>query len=200
MSRSGSYKLVGLCPSDLHNKGYFCEAAFKVHGSSGLHYILLEVTTRKKLTFEVFKNKKFQENSLIQVRKAVRDVCKVYGIAAALEFSESESFPDQQELWGAADVSMLLLDKSTGQPHFSFMVQFRNCMMHQLHTEMALQVKLCTKHNYQFMCNLDLDIITQKFSVMFAIFLQNDNLQQEGYCSRTVLSTLVGEKHLADGL
>ena len=97
---------------------------------------------------------------------------------------------------GASDVSMLLLDKSTGQPHFSFMVQFRNCMMHQLHTEMALQVKLGTKHNYQFMCNLDLEIIMQKFSVIFSIFLQNDHLQQGGYCSGTVLSTLVGEKDL----
>lgn len=43
MARSVSYRWVGLCPGDLHNKGYFCEAAFKVHGSSGLHYILLEV-------------------------------------------------------------------------------------------------------------------------------------------------------------
>ena len=85
MSRSGSYKWVGLCPGDLHNKGYFCEAAFKVHGSSGLHYILLEVMKRKRLTTEVFKNKKFQENNLVQVREAVRDVCKSYGIAAALD-------------------------------------------------------------------------------------------------------------------
>ena len=43
MARSVSYRWVGLCPGDLHNKGYFCEAAFKVHGSFGLHYILLEV-------------------------------------------------------------------------------------------------------------------------------------------------------------
>ena len=111
MSRSDSYKWVGLCPGDLHNKGYFCEAAFKVHGSSGLPYILLEVMKRKKLTSEVFKNEKFQENNLIQVREAIRDVCKACGIAAALEFLESESFPVQQELRGAADVSTLLLDK-----------------------------------------------------------------------------------------
>ena len=65
MSRSGSYRWVGLCPGDLHNKGYVCEAAFKVHGSSGLHYILLEVMKRKKLTTEVFKNKKFQGNNPI---------------------------------------------------------------------------------------------------------------------------------------
>ena len=88
MSRSGSYQWVGICPGDLHNKGYFCEAAFKVHGSSGLHYILLEVMKRKRLATEVFKNKKFQANNLVQVREAVRDVCKSYGIAAALQFSE----------------------------------------------------------------------------------------------------------------
>ena len=85
MSRSGSYKWVGLCPSDLHINFYFCEATFKVHGSSGLHYILLEAMKRKKLTFEVFKNKRFQENNLIQVRETIPDVCKAYGIAAALK-------------------------------------------------------------------------------------------------------------------
>ena len=31
---------------------------------------------REKLTSKVFKNKKFQENNLIQVREAIRDVCK----------------------------------------------------------------------------------------------------------------------------
>ena len=104
MSRSGSYQWVGFCPGDLHNKaGYFCEAAFIVHGSSGLHYIVLEVMKRKRLTTEVFKNKKFQENNLVQEREAVRDVCKSYGIAAALEFSESDSFPSQQELRGVED-------------------------------------------------------------------------------------------------
>jgi len=111
MSRSGSYRWVGLCPGDLHNKGYFCEAAFKVHGSSGLHYILLEVMKRKKLTTEVFKKKKFQESNLIQVREAIRDLCEAYGKAAALEFSESDLFPSQQELQVAEDESVLLLDK-----------------------------------------------------------------------------------------
>ena len=92
-------------------KATFVKQHSKSKGSSGLHYILLEVMKRKKLTSEVFKNKKFQENNLIQVSEAIRDVCKAYGIAAALEFSESESFPVQQELRGAADVSTLLLDK-----------------------------------------------------------------------------------------
>ena len=66
---------------------------------------------RTKFTSEVFKNKKFQENNLIQVREAIRDVSKAYGIAATLEFSEGESFLVQQELRGAVDVSMLLFDK-----------------------------------------------------------------------------------------
>lgn len=66
---------------------------------------------RKKLTTEVFKNKKFQENNLIQVREAVCDVCKAYGIAAALEFSESSSISSQQELQGVTDACFLLLDK-----------------------------------------------------------------------------------------
>ena len=39
-----------------------------------------------------------------------------------------------------------------------------------------------------------LEIITQKFSVMLSIFLQNGPLQQEGYCGRTVLS--VGKKDM----
>ena len=111
LSRSGSYQWVGLCPGDLHNKGYFCEAAFKVLGSSGLPYVLLEVIKRKKLTTEAFKDKKFQESNLIQVREAICDVCEAYGIAAALEFSKSDLFPSQQELQVAEDESVLLLDK-----------------------------------------------------------------------------------------
>ena len=92
MSRSDSYKCVGLCPGDLHNKGYFCEAAFKVHGSSGLHYILLEVMKRKKLTSEVFKNKKFQQNNLIQVREAIRDVCKAMVLLQLWNFQRVSHF------------------------------------------------------------------------------------------------------------
>lgn len=36
-------------------------------------------------------------------------------------------------------------------------------MMHQLHMVMAMREKLCTKHNYQFMHNLDSEIITEAF-------------------------------------
>lgn len=63
MSRSAAYQWVGLCPGDLHNKGYFCEATFTVRGSSGLHYILLEAMKWKKLSTEIFKKKKFQEKT-----------------------------------------------------------------------------------------------------------------------------------------
>ena len=127
MSRSRSYKWVGLCPGDLHNKGYFCEAAFKVHGSSGLHYILLEVMKRKRLTIEVFKNKKFQENNLVQVREAICDVCKSYGIAAALGFLESDSFPSQQELRSVEDASALLL------------VKFKDCISESSEADVAFR-------------------------------------------------------------
>ena len=90
----------------------------------------------------------------------------------------------------------MMFISNTSQPHFLFIIQFRKCMMHQPHTEMALHVKLCTKHNYQFMRNLDLEIFTQKLLVMFSISLQNGHLPQEGYCSRTVLSTLVEKKDM----
>ena len=83
---------------DMHNKGHFCEACFKEHGQSGLHYIVLQVLKRKKLTTEAFKSKKFQENFLTQVREAIRDVCFAYCIAAFLEFRETAHFPSNSEL------------------------------------------------------------------------------------------------------
>ena len=93
MSRSASHHWVGICPGDLHNKGYFCEAVFKVHGPSGFHCLLAEVLKRKSLTAAVFKKKKFQEYNLVKVREAIRDCCRAYGLAAALAFIDSESFP-----------------------------------------------------------------------------------------------------------
>lgn len=160
MSRSGSYQWAGHCPGDLYSKGYFCEAAFKVHGSSGLHSILLEVMKRRRLATEFFKNKNFQENNLVQVREAVRDVCKSYGIAAALVFAESDSFPSQQELRGVEDVSALPLENlrigsqnhpkqmlhfNIGQLHFLSMVQFRSYMMLQQFMVMAMRVNCVPK-------------------------------------------------------
>jgi hypothetical protein len=99
---SSVYKIsmVGICPGDLHNKGYYCEAVFKVHESNGLHYILLEVMKRKKLIVNAFKKNKFQDGNLLHIREAIRDVCKAYGLAAVLEFLESSYFPPESELIG----------------------------------------------------------------------------------------------------
>ena len=89
---------MGTCPGDLQNKGYFCEAAFKVHGSSGLHYLLVHVLHRKQLTAEVFKDKKFNDYNLEVVREGIRDGCCSYGSAAVFEFMDSNNFPTAQEL------------------------------------------------------------------------------------------------------
>ena len=98
MARSCSYSWVGIVVGDLHNKGYFIEACFKQHGKSGLHYIVMEVMKRKKLTTEAFKGKKFLENFLSKVREAVRDCCKAYCMAAFVEFRKSGYFPSAHEL------------------------------------------------------------------------------------------------------
>ena len=98
MSHACAYSWIGICMGDMHNKGYFCEACFKEHGQSELHYIVLEVLKRKKLTTEAFKSKKFQENFLTQVREAIHDVCLAYCIAAFLEFRETAYFPSNSEL------------------------------------------------------------------------------------------------------
>ena len=98
MARSRSYDWVGITPGDLHNKGYFCEAVFKQHGASGMHYIVCNVMMRKKLTTEVFKRKKFEDNNLSLVREAVRDTCRAYGIAACIQFKDSSFYPSASEL------------------------------------------------------------------------------------------------------
>ncbi|XP_028396960.1 uncharacterized protein LOC114520826 [Dendronephthya gigantea] len=111
MSRSRSYQWVGLCPGDLHNKGYFCEMVYKVHGSSGFHYLLSEVLKRKRLTREVFKKKKFQENNLVKVREGINDACRAYGIAAALQFTGSNEFPSKEQLRNTGSTTTTLLSK-----------------------------------------------------------------------------------------
>ena len=64
---------------------------------------------RKKLTKDVFKKRKFQNNNLIQVCEAIRDGCMAYGIAAAIEYFESEWFPSEHELQSGRDHSCLIL-------------------------------------------------------------------------------------------
>ncbi len=108
MSRSCSHRWVGLCPGDLHNKGYFCEAVFKVHGSCGFHILLAEVLKRKRLTTEVFKKKKFNESNLTKVREAINDACFSYGLAAAIEFRSSNGFPTNEELKADKNGDLLL--------------------------------------------------------------------------------------------
>ena len=51
---------------------------------------------RPKLTKEAFKKKKFAEGNLSKIREAVRDCARAYGLAAVMEFKESEFYPDKQ--------------------------------------------------------------------------------------------------------
>ena len=48
---------------------------------------------RAKLTTEAFKKKKFSEGNLDRIREAVRDGARSYGLAAILEFKNSDLFP-----------------------------------------------------------------------------------------------------------
>ena len=98
MSRSSAFNWVGPVSGDLHNKGCFCEAIFKTHGSSGLHYMIINVLDCKNLTSEVFKERKFNEDNLTKIREAMKDVSMSYGIAETLEFKESQKFPNASEL------------------------------------------------------------------------------------------------------
>ena len=106
--RSGLHRWVGLCPGDLHNKGYFCEAVYKVHRSSGFHVILAEMMKRKRLTTEVFGRKEFNKSNLVKVREAINNACRSYGIAAALEFISSDSLFSKEELKADTDGLLLL--------------------------------------------------------------------------------------------
>ena len=105
MARSSSFNWEGIIPGDLHNKGYYCEAILKAHGTSGLHYIITNVMNRKKLTSEAFKDRKFNDDNLIKIHEAVRDVSRSYGIAAALEFRRSGYFPTPRDLSAALQES-----------------------------------------------------------------------------------------------
>ena len=53
---------------------------------------------RRKLTAEVFKDKKFNDDNLTRVREGIRDVCKSYGTATVYEFLKNSSFSSQAEL------------------------------------------------------------------------------------------------------
>ena len=96
MSRSSSHDWVGIIPGDLHTKGFLAEACFKEQGPGGFHYLVCKVLKRPKLTKEAFKKKKFAEGNLSKIREAVRDCARAYGLAAVMEFKESEFYPDKQ--------------------------------------------------------------------------------------------------------
>ena len=82
-------------------------------GSSGFHCILVEIMKRKRLNKDVFKKKKFDDNNLVRVREAIADKCRAYGIAAALEFISSDTFPSS-DLDKTESVEQLLLTKFRG--------------------------------------------------------------------------------------
>ena len=101
MAHSCSFRRARICVGDMHNKGYLCEACFKEHNKSGLHYIVHDVLKKKKLTSEVLKSRKFQQNFLLQIREANGDVCLGYCIAVCFQFLESVFFPSNSELAGS---------------------------------------------------------------------------------------------------
>jgi hypothetical protein len=98
MSRSSSHDWVGIIPGDMHTKGYLAEACFKEQGPGGFHYLVHKVLKRPKLTKEAFKKKKFAEGNLSRIREAVRDGARAYGLAAVMEFKESQLYPDPHML------------------------------------------------------------------------------------------------------
>lgn len=122
------------------------------------------------------------------MREAICDVCEAHGIAAALEFSKSDLFPSQQELQVAEDESVLLLDKfkdwitASSEADVAFQHRATAFLVYgpilQLHMDMAMHVKLCTRHSCQSMPNLDSGITTQTFSAMLSIYLLNGLWQQ----------------------
>ncbi len=94
MSRSGSHEWVGIIPGDMHTKGYLAEACFKEQDPGGFHYLVCKVLKRPKLTVESFKKKKFADGNLSRIREAVTDCARAYGLAAVMEFKQSEFYPD----------------------------------------------------------------------------------------------------------
>ena len=82
----------------MHAKGYLCEAAFKAHGSGGLHKLLSDVMKWSKLTKEAFKKRKFQDNNLNRIKAGVRDASQSYGMAAVMALERSSLFPSSDEL------------------------------------------------------------------------------------------------------
>ena len=49
---------------------------------------------RPKLTRDAFKKKKFDTGNLLRIKEAVYDCARSYGLAAVIEFCNSEFYPD----------------------------------------------------------------------------------------------------------
>ncbi|CAB4020812.1 BRCA1-associated RING domain 1 [Paramuricea clavata] len=132
ISRSTAYNLVGIIPGDLHTEGYFAESCFKEQGPGGFHYRIAKVLKRPKLTVEAFK-KKLAEGKLDQIRKAVRDGARAYGLAAVLEFKESELYPTE------AEMSQWL--RATGSHSKLLLEHFKLWLDHSISTSTAFKYR-----------------------------------------------------------
>ena len=117
ISRSDVHNWIGIIPGDLHTKGYFAEACFKEQGPDGFHYLVNKVLKRAKLTTEAFKKKKFSEGNLDWIREAVRDGARSYGLAAILEFKNSDLFPSVDDQKKCIE--------TTGSPTKVFLERFK---------------------------------------------------------------------------
>ena len=124
---------MGIIPGDLHTKGYFAESCFKEQGPGGFHYLIAKVLKRPKLTVESFKKKKFAEGNLDQIREAVRDGARAYGLAAVLEFKESELYPTE------AEMSQCL--RATGSHSKVFLEHFKLWLDHSISTSTAFKYR-----------------------------------------------------------
>lgn len=98
MGRASAYDWAGIIPGDLHTKGYLCEACFKEQGPGGFHYITNKVMKRPKLITDVFKKKKFEAGNQVRIKEAVKDCARSYGVAAVIEFANSDFFPGPRDM------------------------------------------------------------------------------------------------------
>ena len=98
MARTSAHKWVGIIPGDMHTNGHLCEACFKEQGPGGFHFIVNKIMKRPKLIADAFKKNKFGKGNLGRIREAVADCARSYGLAAVMEFHESEFYPDANNL------------------------------------------------------------------------------------------------------
>lgn len=68
-----AYSWCAEVPGDMHAEGYFYEACKKVMTPRGLMHVLRDVLLKKKIVPESLGKKKFQEQNLNRIEKAIRD-------------------------------------------------------------------------------------------------------------------------------